>query len=184
MSECPIKNENSSGCPVDHNKKKSSNSCAAYPNSGDISNKLEYNSTTNDYKFDQTIQDSQTKLLSTSRAVSSIPKSDYTPNHQPKGIERWVYPSEQQYFNAMKRKGFNPSENDVPVILAIHNVVNEQGWSKIKEWESLRGNDSPKLISFTGRPKDISPKAFFLNFFMGYLNKFASLFVIIQREYQ
>jgi hypothetical protein len=35
--------------------------------------------------------------------------------------------SEQQYFNAMKRKGYNPQENDVPVILSIHNLVNEQG---------------------------------------------------------
>lgn len=29
-------------------------------------------------------------------------QSDFTPKHQPQGAEKWVYPSEQQYFNAMK----------------------------------------------------------------------------------
>ena len=29
-------------------------------------------------------------------------QSDFTPKHQPQGTEKWVYPSEQQYFNAMK----------------------------------------------------------------------------------
>jgi hypothetical protein len=55
-------------------------------------------------------------------------------------MPNWVYPSQQQYFNAMKvsgnslivltahqRKGFNPEERDVEIILAIHNVVNEKG---------------------------------------------------------
>jgi hypothetical protein len=57
-----------------------------------------------------------------------------------------------------QRKGFSPTEEDVPVILAIHNLVNEQGafvthaykpqsstvfggsgWSKILEWERMKG---------------------------------------------
>lgn len=71
--------------------------------------------------------------------------------------------TEQQYFNAMKKKGFNPNEEEVSVILAIHNLVNEQGWTKIKEWESFRGCDEPKLKQFMGRPKDLSPKARILN---------------------
>jgi cytochrome c heme-lyase len=67
----------------------------------------------------------------------------------------------------MKRKGYNPSEADVPVILAIHNTVNEHGWKSLKEWEHFRGCDSPKLKRFMGRPKDISPKAYFKSF-LGY----------------
>ena len=63
----------------------------------------------------------------------------------------------------MKRKGYNPAEKDVPVILAIHNLVNEKGWSKILQWEDLIGCKAPKLIRFVGRPKDLSPKAYFLN---------------------
>jgi cytochrome c heme-lyase len=39
----------------------------------------------------------------------------------------------------MKRKGYNPAEEDVAVVLQIHNIVNEKGWSQIKEWEALRG---------------------------------------------
>jgi cytochrome c heme-lyase len=72
---------------------------------------------------------------------------------------------EQQYFNAMKRKGYNPPEEDISVIVAIHNIVNEEGWSKVQQWESLRGCEKPKLKQFLGRPKDISPKAYLLNFF-------------------
>lgn len=71
--------------------------------------------------------------------------------------------SEQQYYNAMKRKGYNPREDDVPVILAIHNTVNEKAWSQVREWEALAGSSDPKLKRFEGRPKDISPKAYFLN---------------------
>ena len=44
----------------------------------------------------------------------------------------------------------------MPVVLAIHNVVNEQGWSKVLEWERLRGCkdvSEVKLKKFLGRPK-------------------------------
>lgn len=128
---------------------------------------LQHNPLTNDIVFGQEKQPLQTKELSTVRAVSSIPKGDFNPAHQIASVDLWVYPSEQQYFNAMKRKGYNPTENDVPVILAIHNLVNEQGWSKIREWEALRGYSAPKLKQFSGRPKDISPKAF-LRSLIGY----------------
>lgn len=39
----------------------------------------------------------------------------------------------------VQRKGYNPDEKDVPVILAIHNTVNEQGWSMLKQWEAMQG---------------------------------------------
>lgn len=32
-------------------------------------------------------------------------QSDFTPKHQPENMDKWVYPSEQQYFNAMKVGG-------------------------------------------------------------------------------
>eukprot|EP01034_Spumella_vulgaris_P038141 gene38141-47081_t len=59
----------------------------------------------------------------------------------------------------MRRKGYDPKVEEIPAVLQIHNVVNEQGWAKIKEWERMRGNLEPKLIKFEGRPKDFSPKA-------------------------
>jgi len=73
-----------------------------------------------------------------------------------------VYPSEQQYFNAMKSKGFDPLPQDVGIILAIHNAVNEQGWRKVLEWEGGLASTPPRLKRFMGRPQDLSPKAAWL----------------------
>jgi cytochrome c heme-lyase len=54
--------------------------------------------------------------LGTHRERSSIPSG--------KGDElRWVYPSEQQFFNALLRKGWQPDERDVPAVVHIHNQV-------------------------------------------------------------
>lgn len=123
-----------------------------------------------DYATGQERQPGQKVNLSTTRAVSHIDKCDITPHHQVQGVDRWVYPSEQQYYNAMKRKGWNPNAEDVPVILAIHNTVNEQSWAMVKQWES-KYTDKPKLKKFCGRPKDLSPKAFLLSLF-GYSKPF------------
>lgn len=89
----------------------------------------------------------------------------------------WVYPSEQQYYNAIKRKGYNASANDMPMTLAIHNAVNEQGWAMVTEWERLHGGGgvvapAPKLLRFQGRPKDISPKAWIKTNLLGYTRPF------------
>ena len=105
----------------------------------------------------------------------------------------WVYPSEQQYYNAIKRKGYKASATDMPSTLAIHNAVNEKGWEMIKDWERARaiagggngGGDGggggsggsgsgevdippPKLLRFTGRPQDTSPKAWVKTNLLGY----------------
>ena len=42
------------------------------------------------------------------------------------------------FFNAMKRKSWNPSEKDMGVVVPIHNAVNEQSWRKILEWENFQ----------------------------------------------
>jgi cytochrome c heme-lyase len=40
--------------------------------------------------------------------------------------DKWIYPSEQQYFNAVTRKGWkNVKAEDVPMIVKIHNEVRE-----------------------------------------------------------
>ena len=112
-----------------------------------------YNAAANDAHFDARSKFPGQKLdLSQARVVSTIPKADFTPKHQPEGVSKWVYPSEQQYYNAMKLKGYNPPESDMPVILAIHNTVNELGWARILEWEALRGSKTPTLKRFMGRP--------------------------------
>ncbi|WWC61634.1 uncharacterized protein I303_104218 [Kwoniella dejecticola CBS 10117] len=76
---------------------------------------------------------------------------------------KWVYPSEQQFFNAMMRKNHNPQARDMRTVVPIHNAVNEKAWEQILLWESkIEGSEKcggPKLISFVGKPKERSPKA-------------------------
>mmetsp|Transcript_21570 Transcript_21570/g.44294 ORF Transcript_21570/g.44294 Transcript_21570/m.44294 type:complete len:365 (+) Transcript_21570:63-1157(+) len=119
--------------------------------------------------------------LSTQRAVSSIPRGDAletvdanennattnpsgpnskVPAHQPVNSSHWTYPSEQQFYNAMRKKGYQPPVETIPFVLKIHNSVNERSWLEVRKWEKeLHGNDNPKLVKFVGRPKDLSPKA-------------------------
>ena len=100
--------------------------------------------------------------LSTHRAHSTIPRGDTEENHphHQRGAEEsanWVYPSEQQVFNAMKRKGWeNVEEESIPSFLQIHNSVNERSWRQLCEWES---NDKITLVRFQGRPNNLTPKA-------------------------
>ena len=100
--------------------------------------------------------------LSTQRVVSSIPRgeADNIPTHQIPDFQRWQYPSEQQFYNAMLRKGYRPPVETIPSVLQIHNAVNERSWYQVVRWErELHNNANPKLVKFVGRPKDLSPKA-------------------------
>ena len=49
----------------------------------------------------------------------------------------WQYPSQQMFFNAMRRKGYDPNEEDMRSVVAIHNTVNEKAWDQILQWEAL-----------------------------------------------
>lgn len=64
-----------SACPVDH------------------TTITKYNDAASDVAFGQERLADQKKLLSTNRSASTIPKSDFTPDHQPKNVEKWIYPS-------------------------------------------------------------------------------------------
>ena len=87
------------------------------------------------------------------------------------GPQNWVYPSEQQVFNAMKRKGWQGiEETSIPSFLQIHNSVNERSWKQLCDWEqetsSLSGGNNDKditLVRFQGRPNTLTPKAFILS---------------------
>lgn len=79
-----------------------------------------------------------TEGLSSVRVVSSIPRS--APDEQRMRSEEaqtssWLYPSEQMFYNAMKRKGHEPRPEDMNLVVNIHNVVNEQCWIEILKWE-------------------------------------------------
>lgn len=62
------------------------------------------------------------------RTISSIPRGDSDSN--------WEYPSPQQMYNAMLRKGFDDTPEDaVESMVAVHNFLNEGAWHEIEAWE-------------------------------------------------
>ncbi|KAL9026573.1 MAG: hypothetical protein Q9196_004781 [Gyalolechia fulgens] len=128
----------------------------------------------------------QTIHLPTEREASSIPRGDIDGN--------WEYPSPQQMYNAMLRKGYDDTPEDaVESMVAVHNFLNEGAWAEIVDWERRfsrglgygwracrRGEEgfredveiiarsrdiaAPKLLRFQGRPNEMTPKARMLDF--------------------
>ncbi|KAL8817793.1 MAG: hypothetical protein Q9223_003438 [Gallowayella weberi] len=145
-------------------------------------NPLNYMPSTTSQKRD----DRQTIHLPTDRETSSIPRGDMEAN--------WEYPSPQQMYNAMLRKGYDDTPEDaVESMVAVHNFLNEGAWGEIVNWERRfsrglatgwqacrRGEDgfaeeanriassrdvaAPKLLRFQGRPNEWTPKARIINF--------------------
>jgi len=106
--------------------------------------------------------------LSTERVESTIPRASTGKN--------WVYPSQQMFWNAMQRKGWDwRSEEEInpatmAEIISIHNKNNEEAWHEVLAWESLHKNElsvTPSLVKFGGKPKELSPRAKFRTW-MGY----------------
>lgn len=67
--------------------------------------------------------------LSLDREISSIPKANSETN--------WEYPSPQQFYNALKRKGWETPEDKIDVMVDIHNFLNEGAWEEVMKWERL-----------------------------------------------
>lgn len=118
--------------------------------------------------------------LPTSREPSTIPKGS--------GDGNWEYPSPQQMYNALLRKGHTDTDvTAVEAMVSVHNFLNEGAWDEIMGWEKRfakglyhgyqvckrgeahaaeemdRNYDGvevePSLMRFQGRPKDLTPKA-------------------------
>ncbi|KAI8637100.1 cytochrome c/c1 heme-lyase [Parasitella parasitica] len=188
-SKCPVNHDKKKepACPVDHSQKKEEPKCpvdhnsykhfipptsasnkvsqscpvdpATYtnflppPKEGCVSDAID--SSNNMPKISQqTPQPDQKMLLGKEREISTIPRAN-------SDDKLWIYPSEQMFFNAMRRKNWNPDEKDMSVVVPIHNAVNEMAWLKILEWEKMHETEcqQPMLAKFEGRPKDITPKA-------------------------
>lgn len=116
----------------------------------------------------------QSKPLSTWRQESSIPTGAAGaagPSGEAGAGPTWIYPSEQMFYNAMRRKGWSPTEDDMTTVVSIHNAVNERAWREVAQWEAAAGGAAacggPRLLKFRGRPQDFSPKARLLNL-LGY----------------
>ena len=119
-----------SGCPVPHqNRAASVNSTTSCP------------SNRNQMPTDlaQKPLPGQSMPLDTERVVSSIPMAEASES------KFWIYPSEQMFFDAMRRKNWNPNEVDMKTVVPIHNAVNERAWGEILKWE--RPFDSSKYFN-------------------------------------
>jgi cytochrome c heme-lyase len=74
----------------------------------------------------------QTVDLPVEREPSTIPRGDVDGN--------WEYPSPQQMYNAMLRKGHTDTPQDaVEAMVAVHNFLNEGAWHEIVGWERVFG---------------------------------------------
>ncbi len=74
----------------------------------------------------QTPATAQSIALPTERTSSSIPRE---------GDKVWDYPSPQQFYNALVRKGWETPEEHVEVMVEIHTFLNEQAWNEVLKWE-------------------------------------------------
>lgn len=165
-----------SACPYTPPDATASTSESAHPTS---STRSKYNPL--NYMFSDLSQapaPSQKVVLATEREPSTIPKgSDSTPGN-------WEYPSPQQMYNALLRKGYHDTDpTAVTSMVSVHNFLNEGAWREIAVHEGLfakglkdgwkkcsKGEENidvervtqeadPKLMRFQGRPKDMTPKA-------------------------
>jgi len=98
--------------------------------------------------------------LSTDREISTIPRASDDVE------DKWVYPSEQMFYNAMVRKGWKIEKDDLnrdtmSAIIHMHNRNNEDTWREILKWEILHYNECkfPRLVSFSGNATKVTPRA-------------------------
>ena len=157
---CPVKHSStaqpkempSSKCPVKHSGKKQKYNVYSEPI--DPTNQMPVNP-------NQFPHQAQKMPLNTGRVKSPIPKGG---TEDDDSNETWTYPSEQMFFNALKRKGkgSDAEEEDMSTIIAIHNNMNERTWNRVLEFEKTfhcADCPTPKLLKFIGRPHDLSLKA-------------------------
>jgi len=162
LAKCPMKKDTSSStCPI---KPKSESSlppakCPMKKNDDNDDNDDQLNPLNNMPSFiSSTKLPGQNLDLPTERTFSTIPRGE----DENEGV--WEYPSPQQMFNAMMRKGKGDDipEDAVESMVDVHNFLNEGAWQEILEWEKPyveKFKKQPRLLQFTGRPNDLSPRA-------------------------
>jgi len=105
------------------------------------------------------------------RVLSSIPRDAA-------GKEHWRYPSPRQFREALLRRGRHVDDGQAPLLVSMHNAVNEHTWDQVCRWQhrlaALRslfsGVDdraAPALLRFMGRPRDPSPRSLLYRFVWG-----------------
>lgn len=95
---------------------------------------------------EQKVSANQSIVLPLARTISSIPKATGTATEAiaesscPMGkgelkTPAWEYPSPQQFYNALVRKGWETPEESVEMMVNIHNWLNEEAWQQVRTWE-------------------------------------------------
>ena len=69
------------------------------------------------------------------REVSTIPRPKLGDATDEDHAGKWEYPSPQQFYNALVRKGQETPEESIEMVVAIHNFLNEQAWEEVMKWE-------------------------------------------------
>lgn len=154
-------------CPVDHSARANwlssvsvttKTSTEAVESTQEVAN-ASYSSGCDSSKMADPPQTSSDLLLPTEREISSIPRSGADSN--------WIYPSQKQFYDAMKRKNWEPVAQDMLTVVPIHNQVNELAWRNILNWERTHVEESKQkcggisLTSFKGDLKKLTPRAWF-----------------------
>ncbi|RDA90404.1 hypothetical protein CP533_1038 [Ophiocordyceps camponoti-saundersi (nom. inval.)] len=175
---CPVKHDSKasrmppSSCPIPHT-----------PKADDRSSSMLSKLNPLNFMFSDLSQKpapNQKISLPTQREESTIPKGS--------GDGKWEYPSPQQMYNALLRKGYTDTDvTAVESMVSVHNFLNEGAWNEIlgweqrfsrglyKGWQVCRRGEAhtaeelerhwdgteghPSLVRFQGRPKDLTPKA-------------------------
>ena len=125
--------ESAPSCPVDHDKS-TNTPPAACPVAHDAPHKPaqcpinhdDINPLNQMPDLAQTPALNQKLDLPVERTESSIPRDAST---------KWDYPSPQQFYNALVRKGWETPEEHVETMVDIHNFLNERAWLEVLKWE-------------------------------------------------
>ena len=126
---CPIDHNprsTTAQCPIDHKSPPKATQC---PIDHDAVNPLNHMPT-----LTQTPAQNQSVTLPTDRTESSIPRD---------GQAKWEYPSPQQFYNALVRKGWETPEEHVETMVEIHNFLNEEAWGEVLKWERRHNRSVP-----------------------------------------
>lgn len=118
---CPVPHEpavSKSGCPVPHDAPAKPAECPIDHDALNPLNQMPH--------LTQAAAPNQTAQLPTSRTESSIPRD---------ASGKWEYPSPQQFYNALVRKGWETPEEHVETMVDIHNFLNERAWLEVLKWE-------------------------------------------------
>ena len=143
-AQCPIQHSpppppsqsSPAKCPIDHNNNTnasaSGSSSSSHPSGPakcpiDHGKSGELNPLNQMPTLAQERAPGQTVELPLEREVSTIPRA--------KDSSKWEYPSAQQFYNALVRKGWETPEEHVQTMVDIHNFLNEEAWQEILKWE-------------------------------------------------